>query len=137
MSTSKLAPAIATEAAPRGLHGQLRVRAERLGDRTRLVEVDPRPPLQVMAAHEVEPRVPDLASLTVVSPSGGILQGDRLEVDIDVGMRARLAVGTQSSVRVYRAPEVGACSRTTLPSVATTVWSVTMRTARATTASAS
>jgi urease accessory protein len=67
-----------------------------------------------MAAHEVDPRVPDLASLTIVSPSGGILQGDRLEVDIRAGARARLTVGTQSSVRVYRSPALGATSETVL-----------------------
>jgi urease accessory protein len=101
-------------AGPRGLHGRLSIEAERIGSRTRLVAVEAQPPLQVMAAHDVDPRVADLASLTVMSPSGGVLQGDRLAMDVRVGPAARLAVGTQSSVRVYRTPSEGAVSRTTL-----------------------
>jgi urease accessory protein len=99
---------------PRGLHGRLAIHAERIGSRTRLVTVDTQPPLQVMAAHDVDPRVADLTSVTVMSPSGGVLQGDRLEMDVRVGPAARLAVGTQSSVRVYRTPSEGAVSGTTL-----------------------
>lgn len=103
-----------TDGPVRGLHGRLVVRAERVVGRTRLTEVEAQPPLQVMAAHDVHPRVPDLASLTIVSPSGGVLQGDRLMVDLRLGRGARLTVGTQSSVRVYRTPDGGAVSATTL-----------------------
>jgi urease accessory protein len=97
-----------TELGPRGLHGRLLLQAERVAGRTRLTAVEARPPLQVMAAHDIDPQVPDLATLTVVSPSGGVLQGDRLEIDVAVGPGARLAVGTQSSTRVYRAPDAQA-----------------------------
>jgi urease accessory protein len=97
-----------TEPGPRGLHGHLRLQAERVAGRTRLTAVEARPPLQVMAAHDIDPGVPDLATLTVLSPSGGILQGDHLELDAALGPAARLAVGTQSSTRVYRTPDAGA-----------------------------
>lgn len=108
--TSELSPA----ARSLGLPGLLRVRAERVGDRTRIVDLEGHPPLQAMAAHELDPDVPDLATLTLVSPTGGILQGDRLDLSIDVGPGARLAVGTQSAVRVYRTPSTEATARTTL-----------------------
>ncbi len=99
---------------PRGLPGSLRVRAERVADRTRIMELEGHPPLQAMAAHDLDPEVPDLATLTLVSPTGGILQGDRLDLAIDVGPGARLSVGTQSAVRVYRTPSVEATARTLL-----------------------
>ncbi len=104
--------AIATEAArspgPMGQDGMLRIRAERVSERTRLVGVEHRPPLQVTRAMYLDRGAPDLATVTIVSPAGGILQGDRLLTDIDVGTGARLSLGTQSATRVYRSPEAGA-----------------------------
>ena len=100
--------------ARRGQHGRLFVRAERIAARTRLAEVEQQPPLQVLRAHYLETALPDLAAVTVASPAGGVLQGDRLETTIRVGPGARLTVGTQSSTRVYRAPDAWASIATTL-----------------------
>ncbi len=99
---------------PRGAHGLLRLRAEVVAGVTRLTVVEQRPPLAVMRAHHLDAAVPDLASVTVISPAGGILQGDRLEQVLEVGNGARLSVGTQSAVRVYRAPAAAATSDTRL-----------------------
>lgn len=87
-----------------GMTGGIRLRAEVSGGRTRIADLWCRPPLQVLRAHHVDPALPDLASVTIASPSGGILQGDRLEIDIHVGPGARVHVGTQSASRLYRAP---------------------------------
>jgi urease accessory protein len=90
------------------------VRAERVAGRTRLTEVRQQPPLQISRARYPDPTLPDLASITIVSPSGGVLQGDVLETTIHVGTGARLHVGTQSSTRIYRAPDLPARMVTTL-----------------------
>ena len=72
---------------PRGAHGLLRLRAEVVAGVTRLTVVEQRPPLAVMRAHHLDAAVPDLASVTVISPAGGILQGDRLEQVLEVRER--------------------------------------------------
>jgi urease accessory protein len=45
---------------------------------------------------------------TIVSPSGGVLQGDRLEVSVRVGPGARLRLDTPSAMRLYRMPSAPA-----------------------------
>jgi len=87
-----------------GMEGGVRLRAERIAGRTRITELACRPPLQILRAHHLDPGRPDLASVILASPAGGILQGDLLTIDIRVGPGARLRVGTQSATRIYRAP---------------------------------
>jgi urease accessory protein len=87
-----------------GMQGGVQLRAEHIAGRTRIADLACRPPLQVLRAHHVDPGRPDLASVILASPAGGILQGDELTIDIRVGPGARLRVGTQSATRIYRAP---------------------------------
>ena len=103
---SVIAPAVGRigPAIPQGMQGGVRLRAERIAGRTRITDLACRPPLQILRAHHVDPGRPDLASVILASPSGGILQGDQLTIDIRVGSGARLRVGTQSATRLYRAP---------------------------------
>ena len=91
-----------------GMHGGVSLRAERIGGRTRITNLACRPPLQVLRAHHAEPARPDLASVILASPAGGILQGDLVTIDIRVGPGARLRLGTQSATRIYRTPTVEA-----------------------------
>ena len=86
------------------MQGGVRLRADYIAGRTRITDLACRPPLQVLRAHHVEQQRPDLASVILASPAGGILQGDELTIDIRVGPGARLRVGTQSATRIYRAP---------------------------------
>jgi urease accessory protein len=102
------------EAGPRGQDGLLVVRAQRIGGRTRLADVLARPPLQVMRAAYTEPDRPDLAAITICSPAGGVLQGDRLRLEIRVEAGARLRLETQSATRIYAAPDLGATAEITL-----------------------
>jgi len=97
-----------------GMQGGVRIRAEVVGGRTRITDLGCRPPLQVLRAHHVDDARPDLASVTLASPAGGILQGDGLSIDIAVGTGARLRIGTQSASRVYRAPDAEATQATRL-----------------------
>jgi urease accessory protein len=50
-----------------------------------------------------------MAFVIVSSPGGGVLQGDRLALSIEVEAGARLHVDTSSATRLYRMPD--ACAR--------------------------
>jgi urease accessory protein len=90
------------------MRGGIRLRAELVAGRTRITDLACRPPLQVLRAHHVEAERPDVASVILASPAGGVLQGDQLAIDIRVGPGARLRVGTQSATRIYRTPMIPA-----------------------------
>lgn len=84
-----------------GRSGELRLTFARHGERTVLLENYSRPPLQVMRA------IPDAAgclSVYLLSPSGGVLQDDRYDVQIDVGARSHALFTTPAANRVYRMP---------------------------------
>ena len=93
---------------PRGQDGALFLRAERIAGRTRLTEVTQRPPLATVRGLYLDPVVPDMCFSTIASSAGGVLQGDRLHIDVSVGEHARLHLGTQSATRIYRMPDAGA-----------------------------
>ncbi len=88
-----------------GSHGTLRLVVERVAGRTRIVDLECTGPVQVLRSQYLDPAAPDMASVTIASPSGGVLQGDRLSIDVDVRPGARLRLDTQSATRLYRMPE--------------------------------
>jgi urease accessory protein len=94
--------------------GHLRLRAERIADRTRLTELECRAPLQLMRCHHLDAALPDMAHATIVSPSGGVLQGDRLQIAVRVEAGARLQLNTPSAMRLYRMPNGRAEQEVTL-----------------------
>ena len=104
MSVIALTGGRARPAIQPGMQGGVQLRADHIAGRTRIADLACRPPLQVLRAHHVDRERPDLASVILASPAGGILQGDELTIDIRVGPGARLRVGTQSATRIYRAP---------------------------------
>lgn len=93
---------------PTRTEGHVRLHAERVGDRTRLTELESHAPLQLLRCHYLDAAMPDMAHATIVSPSGGVLQGDRLEVAVRVGPGARLRLDTPSAMRLYRMPDASA-----------------------------
>lgn len=85
-----------------GREGELRLSFARRGERTILAEQYSRPPLQVMRA------IPDAAGILCVyllSPTGGVVQGDRYRIDLEIGDEARALFTTQSATKIYRMPE--------------------------------
>lgn len=52
----------------------------------------------------------EAAWIFLASLGGGLLDGDRIAVDIDVGEGASALLGTQASTKVYRSPQGGAGS---------------------------
>jgi urease accessory protein len=67
-----------------------------------------------MRAAYTESDLPDLAAVTICSPAGGVLQGDRLRTEIHVEAGARLRLETQSATRIYATPDSGASAEIVL-----------------------
>lgn len=59
-------------------------------------------PLCIKRALYLEETCPDMAYVYVISPSGGILQGDRFRIDITLSNCAKSHVTTQSATRIYK-----------------------------------
>jgi urease accessory protein len=58
-------------------------------------------PLQIQRALYPERSLPGMAYLYVISPSGGILQGDRYRTDILLKNKATVHMTTQGATRIY------------------------------------
>jgi urease accessory protein len=61
-----------------------------------------RVPLLAQRAMYLEETLPAMAYVYVVSPSGGILQGDRYKIDITMGHNTLAHVTTQGATRIYK-----------------------------------
>lgn len=59
-------------------------------------------PLCIKRAMYLEETCPEMAYIYIISPSGGILQGDRFRMDIALTNSAKAHVTTQSATRIYR-----------------------------------
>ena len=82
-------------------HGLAELSLERRDGRTRLAHTRTRPPLIVQRALYPDDAAPDLAHVFLSNPTGGLLDGDRQEVRIEVGPGARAHVTTQSATKIY------------------------------------
>ena len=61
-----------------------------------------RVPLFIQRAMYLEETLPAMAYVYIVSPSGGILQGDRYQIDIKLGNNTFAHVTTQGVTRIYK-----------------------------------
>src|SRR5690606_31918325 len=85
-----------------GRDGVLRLMFALRGGETVLTEMYSRPPLQVMRA------IHDAAGCLCVyllSPTGGVVQGDRYMIRVVVGAGTHTMITTQAATKVYRMPE--------------------------------
>ena len=86
--------------APRvGRDGALSLRFERRGPATIVAGCRYTLPLQVLAPLALEDGA---AVVSVLNPTGGLLGGDRLRIEIDVGRGAHACLTTPSATKVYR-----------------------------------
>jgi urease accessory protein len=69
---------------------------------TRLVRSFSRVPLRVLRALSCDPQRPDQAFVFITSVSGGILQGDRLSIDVVARPDSCVHLTTQAMTKVYR-----------------------------------
>jgi urease accessory protein len=111
MSTAVAEPAVLDRVPGRdrarvepGSEGDLRLVVDHVAGRTRIVDLECTGPVQVLRCQYLDPAAPDIASVTIASPSGGVLQGDRLRIAVEVRPGARLSLDTQSATRLYRMP---------------------------------
>jgi urease accessory protein len=59
-------------------------------------------PLFIQRALYLEESIPSMAYIYIISPSGGILQGDRYRIDISLSNHAYAHVTTQGATRIYK-----------------------------------
>lgn len=85
-----------------GKVGLLELTFERVGERTDLVSHYQRSPLQVMRPLYVDPARPGLPIVYVMSTGGGVLQSDRLRMDVVAREGASVFVTTQAATKVHR-----------------------------------
>ena len=84
-----------------GKVGRLRLRFELRGGRSELVDHYQQPPLQIMRPLHVDPGLPDLPVVYLMSTGGGIVQADRLRIDIGCGAGASVLITTQAATKVH------------------------------------
>jgi urease accessory protein len=84
-----------------GKVGALALTLEESSGRTVIRELYSRVPLRVQRALYLEESLPSMAYLYLISPSEGILQGDRLRMDITLKNNARVHITTQSATKLY------------------------------------
>jgi urease accessory protein len=84
-----------------GKKGHLRLGFEREGPRTLLRKLHRRAPFIVQQALYWDEAMPGLPCVTMISNGGGILQGDRNTVVVELGRRAQAHLTTQSMTRIH------------------------------------
>lgn len=82
-----------------GRDGRLCLRFERRGGKTVLAHGAYRVPLQILAPVRLDDPA---AVVSMLNPTGGLLGGDRVEIDVAVGRDAHACLTTPSATRVYR-----------------------------------
>lgn len=81
---------------------QLKLERDNASGKTVIKEQYCRVPLFIQRAIYLEDTFPAMAYLYIISPSGGILQGDRYSTDITLGKSAFAHVTTQGATRIYK-----------------------------------
>ena len=88
-----------------GIHqGSVALTLASRGGRTRLAQSRARPPLQVQQALYPDPALPNLAMVMLSNPTGGIFQGDRHRIAVNVEPGAAAHVTGQGATRVHAMP---------------------------------
>lgn len=85
-----------------GKVGLLALTLENKQGRTILAENYHQVPLQVQKALYIDEEMPHMPYIYIMSPSGGILQGDRLRIDIHGLANSTFHVTTQAATKIYR-----------------------------------
>jgi urease accessory protein len=85
-----------------GKNGVLDMRFARRGDRSVLAHLYRKAPLLVQQALYWDEHLPGLPCVYIITTSGCVLQGDRLDLSITVGPGAMAHVTTQSATKIHR-----------------------------------
>lgn len=84
-----------------GKSGFLRLGFERRGERTILADLESRSPYLAQRALHCDQALPDMAWVFMITTGGCVLQGDRLALEVSLGVGARAHVTTQSATKVH------------------------------------
>jgi len=87
--------------APHGAVGLLDLELARLAGATRLVRHFHRTPLYVLRPIYLDQARPGMAFVYLQQQGGGLLQGDRHRMDVDVGQNAEVHITTQGATKIY------------------------------------
>jgi urease accessory protein len=93
--------------------GKLDLALERIGEMTRPLRAEVRPPLQLSRARYDIAGQPETVAFTLVH-LGGILDGDRYDLCVEVGPGASAQITTAAATQVYRMPHGDARQEITL-----------------------
>lgn len=85
-----------------GEKGLARIELARVGAKTAISKLRTRAPLLVQKALYPDSSLPDMAHVYLMSSAGGILQGDRLEIDISAGNNTSSRITTQAATKIYK-----------------------------------
>ena len=75
---------------------------EQLTSRTVIREQFSKVPLFSMKALYLEETLPEMAYVYIISPSGGMLQGDRYKIELNLSKEAKVHITTQGATRIYK-----------------------------------
>lgn len=85
-----------------GEKGMARMELRRIGDKTAINRLRTRAPILVQKALYPDSSLPGMAHLYLMSSSGGILHGDRMEIDIIAGTGTSSHITTQAATKIYK-----------------------------------
>ena len=87
-----------------GKVGFLKLALEHDSHRSKTIVTEQRTqvPLYVQKALHYDETVPSMAHVFILSPSGGVLQGDRYRTDIELKNKAISHITTQGATRIYK-----------------------------------
>ena len=88
-----------------GRHGELKLAFSQRDNRTVMTENFFRVPLQVMKPHYDES---GCACVYLLSPTGGVVQGDDYQIDVTLAPDTHATLTTQAATKVYAMPRQGA-----------------------------
>jgi urease accessory protein len=81
---------------------QLKLEGDAESKKTIIREQYCKVPLFIQRAMYLEETLPAMAYVYIISPSGGILQGDRYHIDITMSNNAFAHITTQAATRIYK-----------------------------------
>lgn len=84
-----------------GKVGILEIELKQGNNKTTITKQFSQVPLQIQRAVYPEESIPEMAYLYIISPSGGILQGDRYKIDVTLKNNAISHITTQGATRIY------------------------------------
>ena len=85
-----------------GEKGLVRMELAQTSGKTVISKLRTRAPLLVQKALYPDSDLPGMAHVYLMSSAGGILQGDRIEIDIIAGSRTSSRITTQAATKIYK-----------------------------------